>query len=130
MGIVVAVFSIVFESIINYLFLGKMYAATILLWRPMAGMKPLLPYGFITTLITSYILIYIYHRGYEGKLSKLAEGLRFGLVIGIFTALPMSVWSYVMMPMPVSMAIAWFVTGFVDMLIAGAIIGLLYKRAV
>lgn len=80
--------------------------------------------------LTRRSIVYIYHKGYEGKGSKLAEGLRFGVVIGLFTALPMAVWSYIMMPMPVALAIGWFVIAMIDILAAGAIIGLLYKRTV
>jgi len=130
MGIVVAVFRWSFESIVNHVFLGKSYEATATLWRPLMDMKMLFPYGFVTTLITSYILVYIYHRGYEGK----GEQARGGA----------SLWPRrrnLHRPADVRLELyyvtdasldghRWFLTGFFDMLIAGALIGLMYKRAV
>jgi hypothetical protein len=128
-SIVVAVIVIVMESIFHGVFLKGIYEATAAIWRPYAEMSKLTPYGWISTLITSFILVYIYHRGYEGKGSALAEGLRFGFVIGLFTAVPMAVWSYIIIPMPFNLACYWFGIGMADMIVAGALIGLIYKKA-
>lgn len=118
-------------SIVEWLYegnvLGPMYNATAHLWRAHQTMRELMPYGLIAMLVTSFVLVYIYHRGYEGKGSALAEGLRFGFLIGLLTALPMAVWAYVMMPVPVALVGGWFGIGMIDMLLAGAIIGAMYK---
>jgi len=108
--------------------LAKMYAASASLWRPEIEMDAMLPYGYIGTLIVSFLLVYIYDRGYTGKGSHLAEGLRFGLVIGVFVAIPMAVWSYISLPMTLGLAIGWFITAFVKMLSAGFIVGVAYRK--
>lgn len=128
-SIVVAAVIAALNAIFHGNLLSGTYETTAALWRTEAVMARLMPYGWLVTLITSVLLVYIFHKGYEGKGSKVAEGLRFGLIIGLFTALPMSVWSYVMIPMTVALAAAWFAIGMVDMLVAGAVVGLLYKRA-
>lgn len=128
-AIVVFVVVSALEWFFHSVCLGGIYSLTSYLWRPEAEMTKLLPYGLVANLIVSFILVYIYHKGYEGKGSRLAEGLRFGLIIGLFTAIPMSVWSYVVFPMAFVFPAAWFAIGMIEMLVAGAIIGLLYKRA-
>ncbi len=126
--IVIAFVSTALESIMHPVFLGKAYEATASVWRPMADINKLMPYGFVSSLIVAYLLVFIYHKGYEGKRAGLAEGLRFGFIIGLFTSIPMSVWTYVMFPITKSIAIGWFFIGMIDMMIIGTIIGLLYKR--
>ncbi len=117
------------EAVGHGVFLKNLYLATASLWRPEAEMSKMMWMGWLSTLVCSFILVYIYHRGYEGKGSALGEGLRFGLIIGLFTAIPMTVWTYIMYPLPVNLVISWFVIGMIDMLVAGALIGLIYKKA-
>lgn len=128
-AVVVTVVVSVLEAVFHGVFLKDSYAMTASIWRPMADMSRLMPIGWLSTIFISFILVYIYHRGYEGKTGKLAEGLRFGLIIGLFTAIPMAVWSYIVWPMTLALAFWWFVIAMIDMLAAGAVIGTLYKRA-
>lgn len=127
-SVVVAVVVTVLESVFHGFFLKDLYAATIAIWRPQADMVRLMPFGWLSTLFIAFILVYIYHRGYEGKGSRVAEGLRFGLLMGLFTAVPMAVWCYVTWPVPFILAAAWFAIAMIDMLVGGVLIGLMYKR--
>lgn len=128
---VVVFLAIVFVGFVGHGFiLGKDYEAMVGLWRPMGNIQRLLPLGWLSDLIASFLFVYIYHKGYEGKTGGIAEGARFGLIIGLFTAIPMTLWSYVMMPISISMAIAWFFIGMVMTLVAGLIVGAMYKRSV
>lgn len=127
-AVVVTVVITILEAIFHGVFLKETYAATASIWRPMMEMNRLMPLGWLSTLITSFIVVYIFHRGYEGKGSQLTEGLRFGLMMGLFTSIPMSVWTYIMWPVSLFLAVAWFVIAMIDMLVAGIIIGMMYKR--
>lgn len=127
-AIVVAAVTSAMEGIYHPLVLGREYVATAVLWRPQAVIKGMMPWGWLVSLIASFLLVYIYHRGYEGKGSRLAEGVRFGLIIGIFVSLPMAAWSYITIAMTPPIAIGWFAIGMLDCLVAGVIIALLYKR--
>lgn len=129
MTVIAALVVTIIESLAHGVLLKALYIQSAGAWRPEAEMSKLIHYGWIATLVSCFFLVYIFHKGYEGKTSKIAEGLRFGLIVGLFYATPMAVWSYVSIPMPINLAVAWFVVGLVDMLLAGAIISLLYKRA-
>lgn len=126
--VVVAVAVTILEAIFHGVCLKETYAETASIWRPMADMNRLMPLGWLSTLITSFILVYIFHRGYEGKEPRIAEGLRFGLMIGLFTAIPMSVWTYIMWPVSLFLAASWFVIAMINMLVAGMIIGVMYRK--
>jgi len=127
-SVMVAVVVTILESIFHGVLLKGIYEATAQVWRPYADMQRLTPYGWLSTLFTSFILVYIYHKGYEGKGNSLAEGLRFGIIMGFFTATPMAVWSYITIPMPINLSVYWFLIGMLDMLVAGTVVGLIYKR--
>lgn len=127
-SIIVAVVVTVLDWIFHGVLLQGTYQATATIWRPYTEMNTLTPYGWVATLFVSFVLVYIYHKGYEGKGSPIGEGLRFGVWIGLLTGVPMAVWSYVTLPMPFTMAFYWFVIAMVNMLVAGAFIGGIYKE--
>jgi hypothetical protein len=122
----------VVASIISWLshgvLMAGMYAKMPLIWRPFPAMTSLLPYGYFATFISMLCLVYIYGKGYEGKPSRFIEGLRFGVIVGLFAAVPMSVWSYISIPMPKEMAMSWFLAAFAEMAVVGVVLGLVYKK--
>lgn len=127
-SIAVFVVATVLEFIFNDLLLMGIYVQTPQLWRPEADMMKLMPYYWVAGLIAAFLFVYIYAKGYEGKPSKIGEGLRFGLIVGLFIALPMSTICYATMPIGLNLAIGWLVTGIAEYLIIGAVAGLIYKK--
>lgn len=127
-SLVVFVIIAVLEYVFHNICLARLYADTANLWRPMPAMMKLVPYGYGINLIFALLFTYIYIKGYEAKGSGLGEGLRFGLIIGVFVSLPMAGWSYISMPIPFMLGIYWFIMGLVKYLVAGAAVGLIYKK--
>lgn len=70
----------------------------------------------------------IYAKGYEGG-SGVAEGLRFGLLAGILTTAWRQLIEHAMMNVDLRFTVVMCVVGVVEWVIAGAIIGALYKPA-
>lgn len=64
----------------------------------------------------------------EGK-PGLGQGLRFGLYAGIFLAAAKNFIGYVVLPIPFILNLAWLSSVFIDCLLAGAVVGLIYRRA-
>ena len=62
-------------------------------FRPMAAMNGNLPLMFAGSLLAFFALAYIFAKGHEGG-SGLAEGLRFGFVVGVFEFGVMSIGNY------------------------------------
>jgi hypothetical protein len=126
-GIVAAVAISALDWLFNGILMRDLYVAFATIWRPYIEMTKLVPYGWASTLIASFFFVYIYHKGYEGKGSGLAEGLRFGLIVGLFMSIPTVVWTYVLFPIPLNIAGYWFLIGMAELLVAGGLVGLIYK---
>lgn len=127
-GVVVFVIFFLLEYLYNTVCLKDIYAATAQFWRPLAEITKLAPYQWIGYLVGAFLFCYIYTKGYEAKPSRLGEGLRYGLIIGLFVTIPMALTCYVTMPLPVKLPFCWFLTGMVEYLAAGAAVGLIYRR--
>ena len=71
---------------------------------------------------------WIYSKGYEGG-SGAIEGLKFGVVIGLLMAAYISAANFGTMRIGKKLALTYLVGGFGEWLVAGIVIGLVYKPA-
>jgi hypothetical protein len=71
---------------------------------------------------------WIYAKGYEGG-SGAVEGLKFGVVIGALMAAYISASNYGTMAIGKKLALTYIIGGFGEWLVAGVVIGLVYKPA-
>ena len=95
------------------------------LWRP--GVESmwwmLVPVG----LVFSPLFTYIFVKGYENK--GILEGVRFGVIIGLFICFPTACGMYMAIAIPYSLALQMFVYGMVEMIVLGIVAALIYKPA-
>lgn len=116
-----------FEAIdfmVHVVILGKTYAALAHLWRPDMMSKMWLMHA--GSFILAFLFTYIFIRGYENK--GLAEGVRYGIIIGLFMNIPYAFYEYAMYPLPLSLCLQWFVYGMIEFIICGMIVAAIYKR--
>ena len=125
-GIVVFVVHQILSFLIHSVILMDSYQATAHLWRPMEEMNQLMWFMWIGDLLWCFLLVYIFSKGYESK--GWTEGLRFGLIIGLFLGLPMSLGSYAVQPIPFSLALNWFIFSVIQITIDGIVTSLIYKQ--
>ena len=85
-----------------------------------------LPLMFAGILIAMVAVATIYARGYEGGAGA-AEGVRFGVLFGVFASAFYAGVSYATLNIGRRMALDLAVAGFVEWVIVGAAIGLVYK---
>jgi len=124
-SVVVFVAAQILEFIIHYLILGGAYEATSHIWRPEEEMNQMMWMMWLTGLIWAFLFVYIFAKGYEGR--GVMEGVRFGLIIGVFYSFPMSLGNYVTIPIPFSLALNWFIFGVIEITILGVLAAVLYK---
>ncbi len=125
-----AAFTVVFvlEMVVHGVLLEGLYKATAALWRSTAeieaGMWMMwLGYAFFGAFFT---LIYI--RGYERGKPVLGQGLRYGLYMGLAFS-PMSVLvAYATQPLPLNLAVYWFLDGLALTVISGIVVALVYRE--
>lgn len=111
--------------LIHNVLLMDSYKALAHVWRPEAEMNAKMWIFFVTSFISILLFCYIFTKGYESK--GLMEGLRYGGLIGLFVSVPMAYDSYVIYPLPYTMALKWFLGGMVYWLALGATLALVYR---
>ncbi len=79
----------------------------------------------LVDLIWSYFFTFFFVKGYENR--GLMEGVRYGIYMGIFVSLVFAYGAYIMYPIPYSLTVQWFVTGFIQMVILGLVAAIVYK---
>ena len=79
---------------------------------------------FVTALIVSFFFTLIFSKGYEGK--GIAEGVRYGLYVGLLMATPMAYDSYASYPLPYSLALQWFIYGVIQYIILGVVVAMVF----
>ena len=87
-----------------------------------------LPVMFCGILVGMLAVTYVYAKGYEGG-SGLIEGLRFGLLIGIFNAGCFIGVDYGILNIGRRLALMMALAGLVEWLVVGCTIGLMYRSA-
>ena len=112
------------SPLVNNVLLADLYARHARVFRPQGEMN--VAFGLTATLIGFFVFAYAYAKGYEGGPGA-AEGLRYGVLVGLLLATFSVAWNYVVLPVSGALAAAWIVDVIVEMAIYGTAVGLVYK---
>lgn len=82
--------------------------------------------GFGAALFGFFVFAYAYAKGYEGGAGS-AEGLRFGVLVGLLLAAFAMAWAYVLLPISGWFALALVIDTIVEMALYGVVVGLIYR---
>lgn len=122
-SLVVFAFIFVFEWIFHGMLLHGIYEQTSHLWRPKGE------YNFLAMtagqLLFTFVFVFIFLKGLEHK--GLAEGVRFGLLIGLLY-LSNNLIFYAVQPLPANLIVIWSVGAFIELALAGVILAVLYRK--
>ncbi len=113
--------------LIHGVMLDGMYNDLAASFRPKEQIDAMMWIMILSGTAVLYLFCYIFTKGYEGQ--GVVEGVRYGALMGLFLAFPTSVDAYVIYPLTQELAVIWFVTTLVGMMIAGAIFAAIYKPA-
>jgi len=127
-SLVIFVVDQILSDLFHVVFMSGVYEQTAHLWRPLEEMNRMMWMGWVSGLVWSFLFVYIFAKGYENK--GIIEGVRFGALIGVFFGLPMSLGTYISMPITGGIATAWFIYTVVDTIILGILAAVLYKPTV
>lgn len=117
------------ECVIHHGLLSDFYKAHASWWRPEAEMKAMMPFLLAAQVSLASLLVLVYAKGYEAGKGALGQGIRFGLLMGLLLMLPSSLMDFVIYPYPPSLISTWLIGGMIELTLAGAVIGLVYKPA-
>jgi hypothetical protein len=119
----------VFLEVTNFLIHGVILTSTYMglaqVFRPQEEMMGMMWIMYLLDLIWAFFFVFFFVKGYENK--GIMEGLRFGFYIGLFIALINAYSSYVVYPLPYSLALEWFIYGMIQCLLLGVTAALVYK---
>ena len=119
----------VLAQVLGYLmhqvWLTPVYDELAAVFRPKAEMDQMMWIFFATSAVWVLVFTYIFVRGREGK--GIMEGVRYGALMGLFYNLTIAYDSYVIYPLPSSLALKWFLGGIAISIILGVVASLVYK---
>ena len=102
---------------------GHKYPAV---FRPKEEMMTVMPIGLVATFISILVVAIIFAMIHQGG-SGITEGVRFGVLIGIFVVCAFVLHNYVNLNIGLKLALGQAVTYFLQWTIVGIVIGLIYK---
>jgi hypothetical protein len=97
-------------------------------YRSQEGIKSVMPFGMLAMFVALVAIAVLYAMVYSGG-SGVAEGARFGTLIGVFAIGSFVVHNYVNLNIGLKLTIQQSIAYFVQWVIIGIVIGLVYKPA-
>ena len=115
--------------LIHGVFLSSIYMQEEIskVFRPVSDMQHIMWRMWLADLVWSFFFVFIFIKGYQNK--GWMEGVRYGVYIGLFMNLMASTAQNVFYPIPASLALNWFIFGFIQTIILGVVTSFIYKPA-
>jgi hypothetical protein len=95
-------------------------------YRSREGMMKVMPYGMIAILVSIVVVAVLYARIYSLG-GGIASGIYLGALIGIFSVCAYAIHNYVNLNIGLALTLYEGITYFIQWVIVGAAIGLIYK---
>ena len=95
-------------------------------FRPKEEMKTVMPIGIVATFLSILVAAIVFALIHPGG-SGIAEGARFGVLLGIFVVCAFVLHNYVNLNIGLKLALGQAVAYFIQWTIVGIVIGLIYK---
>lgn len=123
--VVVFVVAQVIGYLVHEVWLSSTYESLAAAFRPRDEMFDMMWMMMVGGVFTTFLFCYIFTKGYEGR--GIGEGMRYGLLMGLFLAIPTAVDQYVVYPLTSNLAVTWFITMTATFMILGAVFAAIYK---
>jgi hypothetical protein len=120
------VFMFVWGWILNGVLLKDVYAETPNLWRSQSEMMSLFHWIIIGQALLIFAFVAIYASGFAG--GGVMAGIRLGILLEV-AAIGMRMGIYAVQPFPGKLLVYSSVSGLIEMIVLGAIVGAIYKPA-
>jgi len=112
--------------LLNGVLLKDIYAQTPNLWRPQSEMMSLFHWIIIGQALVVFAFVMIYASGFAG--GGVIAGIRLGILLEI-AAIGMRLALYAVQPFPGKLIVYGSISGLIEMIITGAIVGAIYRPA-
>jgi hypothetical protein len=126
-AVAATVFDAIYGIVVYGMLLGPEFAKYPAVYRSAQTGAGYLPLMFGGLLIAIGVVAIIYAKGYEGG-SGLAEGARFGLLLGVFVAFAFAAVNYATLEIGRRLAVMIGAAAFVEWFTIATVVGLVYAR--
>jgi hypothetical protein len=120
------IFMVLWGWLLNGVLLKDVYAQTPNLWRSQSEMMSLFHWIIIGQALVIFAFVMIYASGFAG--GGVIAGIRLGILLEI-AAIGMRMGIYAVEPFPGKLIVYGSISGLIEMIITGAIVGAIYKPA-
>ena len=117
----------VYSFVVYMNLLGGEMIANPGVFRSQSAVNANAPLMLVASLVAFFAIAWIYAKGYEGR--GIAEGLRFGVVMGIFITGFFSIAMYGTLNVGPRLGGLMSVASFVELLVVGLVLGAVYRPA-
>lgn len=111
--------------LIHEVMLESTYQSLAAVFRPEAEMMSKMWIMFLGGAVSLLLFCYIFTKGYENR--GIAEGVRYGALMGLFISIPIALDQYVVYPLTSFLMQIWLVAGVLTFVILGAVFAAIYK---
>ena len=118
------IFTFFWGWLLNGVLLKDIYAETPNLWRSQSEMMSLFHWIIIGQALVIFAFVMIYASGFAG--GGVAAGIRLGILLEI-AAIGMRLAIYAVQPFPGKLIVYGSISGLIEMIIVGAVVGGIYK---
>lgn len=117
----------ILQFVIHGGILQNLYKTTEGLLKDEAIMRSRMYGHILADFFFALLFCFIYVKGYEPNKAGAAQGIRYGLYMGLFVQLPMFFDYFVVLNAPGSLLTWWLIYGLLVAIICGGILGAIYK---
>ncbi|TGL62315.1 hypothetical protein EHQ58_03710 [Leptospira ognonensis] len=114
------------ETIINQFLLKGIYTELNGLWRTSEELGNLAPIFMLIYLVVSLGFASIFLRAYAG--GGILEGVKIGFMIGVISRFWYAYTNFIVLPIPHTLAIQWFLFGLIEMMLLGMVCAMLVDK--
>ena len=116
----------ILDFVIHGLLLQSTYMATADLWRPMEEMN--VPLMYLVSLAFTACFVAFY--GLMVTKKSFISGIKFGALFGLASGVSGGFGSYCVMPIPLTLALSWFLGTLIEAIAGGALVGAILKPGI
>jgi hypothetical protein len=127
-GLVMFFAAMLLAFVVHALLLGADYDALGPLYRDAEDGRRHFPWMLLAHALIGFAMTWIFARGFSGPEASLAQGLRFGFAMALFSTIPGYLIHYAVQPLPPALVAKQVVFGTLSMLLLGALLAWLQPR--
>lgn len=130
LGAVLAVVAVIvaIDMILRNVILVDAYKQALLFFGSEAGAKSIFGLIWAGYLLFALFFVWIFAKGYEKGKSGIGEGMHFGALEKFLVFAAIAIMCFAIIPLPVVVPVVWVLGVAVEFIVAGIIVGLVYKK--